>query len=98
MTLTLQYILDFLSKNKIGYKIKNENAAVAGKEFALASIKNKIDNGLYYLTGELCKEAAHIHHSIIFCDQEEVTADSNIYLLVNNPQLVHYKLSSLFEM
>jgi UDP-3-O-[3-hydroxymyristoyl] glucosamine N-acyltransferase len=67
------------------------------KMFALASTKNKIERGLYFLTCEYKKETENIYNSVILVDYFPENKDTNSYIKVFNPQLVHYKLSSTFE-
>ena len=97
MKLTLNKVLSFLEGKHIAYEILNDQPQLREKEFQLASIKNKISNGFYYLNAEFMHELAGISDSLILTNATDIKDRSNIYLVVKNPQLVHYKVSTLFE-
>lgn len=65
--------------------------------YQLSSIKNKIKGGLYYLAEEYIDESNLIFDSLILIDNSLPTNNSNIYLRVDNPQLVHYKIALTLE-
>lgn len=75
----------FLSKEKISF-LKYGNAESVDK---FCSIKNIELNGLYYVVGD---PKVNMSNSIILTNQKpEVIAD-NTYIIVDEPQLIFYKL------
>jgi len=94
MNFKLNDVIDFLANNGIFYSV--ENNSKVEKIYAISSIKNKISKGLYYLEFEYIIQANDIQDSLILTNQANNKKDSNIYIIVENPQLVHYKLSSSF--
>lgn len=71
--------------------------AEAEKRFALSSTKHKVENGVYYLISDYKQEAESIKNSVILVDYRPEQSDSNTYIKVMNPQLIHYKISATFE-
>ncbi len=97
MEFNLKNIVDFISTItgkepgiKVGQNVINHN-------FRLSSIKSIIKNGLYFLTKDYMEEASQIHESVILTDSDETPQNNNTYIIVDNPQLIHYKLSSTLE-
>lgn len=63
--------------------------------FRLASIKQKQSHGLYYINIDYLDEIETIEYSVILVNEKVERSDSNIYIVVNNPQLIHYKISGM---
>lgn len=92
MDFKLSDVFNFLTNNEIVYSV--ENPTEFSTVYNLSSIKKKIPRGLYYLPSDYIIEAKDIYESLIFTDKISNEKDSNIYVIVNNPQEVHYKLAS----
>lgn len=92
MNFKLDDVFSFLTSNGILYSV--ENNSEVENIYAISSIKKKISKGLYYLTSEYISQADDINDSLIFTDKTNNKKDSNIYIIVDNPQLVHYKIAS----
>ena len=87
--MNLESVLKFLEENKILYKLFNPDYKPVYKA---ASIKKIINNGLYFISGSF--DISEIQNSIIITsDRIETT---NTLIIVDNPQLVHYKLCASF--
>jgi UDP-3-O-[3-hydroxymyristoyl] glucosamine N-acyltransferase len=92
MEFELNEVVCFLNDNKINYSMVNDSEI--DLKYRLSSIKKKIEKGLYFLTSEFINESIDISNSVIFTNSCEIIKNTNIYLVVENPQLVHYKLAS----
>jgi UDP-3-O-[3-hydroxymyristoyl] glucosamine N-acyltransferase len=92
MDFELSDVFNFLTNKEIVYSVENYNEIPT--LYKLSSIKKKISKGLYYLPSDYITEAKDIYDSLIFTDKINNEKDSNIYVIVNNPQEVHYKLAS----
>jgi len=89
--MTLEHINGFLNENMIDFKVINQTENLGVEP---ASLKHIIPNGLYYVVGELKDNISTINKSIIITDSSFET--ENTLIIVENPQLVHYKLCHLF--
>ncbi|WP_299228835.1 hypothetical protein [uncultured Psychroserpens sp.] len=87
----LKHIIDFLEKDTIQYEVINANDSV---NVFPASLKHIIKNGLYYIVGDATNLASNIEQSIVITDTAFNT--QNTLIIVENPQLVHYKICTLF--
>jgi len=90
-------IIDILKKLNYSFEIINESATDYNSVYKLSSVKNKIDKGLYFLTKEYIEIANTIYNSLILVDDAIITNPSNVYIKVENPQLVHYKIALTLE-
>lgn len=95
MQFALKEITDFLKSNNIKYSIKSQIALDQNRVFSTASIKSKIESGFYFLLNELVEELQTIQNSLILYDNIYVPNDSNIYIILDNPQYVHYKITAI---
>lgn len=98
--ITFSQILDFLKKLDISFlQIGDTSKLDKSEHYCFASIKNTIEKGLYYLSKDIIWNASKITNSIIITDalEKDIAHDSNLYILVASPQLIHYKISSLFQ-
>lgn len=89
---SLNQIIDYLKDNLIPFELV-EKEIISKDEFAFASIKNVIENGIYYFENSKFVENFKIHNSVLICN-EFIETDNNL-IIVSNPQLTHYKLCSL---
>lgn len=91
--ISLLDIIDFLNENNIDFEVTNKKE---GMEVSPASLKHIISNGLYYLTGNgnIIDNISVITGSVIITDTPFET--ENTLIIVDNPQLVHYKICKLF--
>lgn len=88
-------IESFLKHNNIDYKLVLPQEWIEAELYAFASIKNCIENGVYYFEDESLAKKYNINNSIIICKQE--FDSNNALILVQDPQIVHYKLCSLVK-
>ncbi len=98
MQISYPKIISFLISNEIDFEeLKASNIDLEG-EFIVASLKNPIDRGLYYVDNNYPSVDENIKHSIIFTniDKNNIVDTQNTYLFIDNPQLVHYKIAALF--
>ncbi len=98
MKISHSRIIDFLKGNDIKFEeITASNFAVE-QEYTFASTKNPIAKGFYFISKEYLATAKNVSESIILTDGEksDIKDIKNSYILVENPQLVHYKLAALF--
>lgn len=95
MEFKLNEVIQFLNTRKINYTLINNSKS--DLKYKLSSIKEKIQKGLYFLTSDFIKEAESISNSLIFTDSKLILENTNIYIVLDNPQLVHYKLASSIE-
>lgn len=95
MKLDIDKIIEILDLNSCAYQIIGDRSDK--KMFRLASIKDVIDNGFYYLTDQYIDQVVSVYNSVILTDSENNPINGNIHILVKNPQLEYYKISSFFE-
>jgi UDP-3-O-[3-hydroxymyristoyl] glucosamine N-acyltransferase len=93
MNFTLAEIISLIKNNGYFISIEGKYQHLLDSKYTLASIKNKIDHGLYYLSNEYISEAGSIFNSVILIDDDKINNPSNIYIKVNNPQLANYKIA-----
>ena len=95
MIINLQNIIHKLSQLTVEYKIKGnfDNS----KTLTFSSVKSITENGVYFLTKEYFDIVNQISNSIIITDCNLDPKFNNCYIVVENPQLVHYKLTADFE-
>ncbi len=89
----LEKIVETLSDN--GFSFNYIENTKLNHDFQLASLKSLIDYGIYYLDGVYEEKVNEIKNSIIICSRSLET--TNNLFIVDNPQLVHYKLCAVFE-
>jgi UDP-3-O-[3-hydroxymyristoyl] glucosamine N-acyltransferase len=95
-TITLDQIHDFLNQNNIPCQIVRAEREINQTQFSFASIKNCIENGVYYFEDSASISKYNIINSIII-SKEKNDSPSNCFILVDSPQLVHYKLCGLVK-
>lgn len=96
MTTTLNDLLKQLETMGIPYSVvPASNDHQQARQYRFASTKNKIEGGIYFLAGEYITQGESIRESIILCEKTDSVVPSNTYILVENPQLAHYKLASI---
>lgn len=93
--LTYSEVLESISKQE--FTIFNDVVCKPDQEFSLASLKNKVEQGLYFLSSSFESELNNISNSLILVDFEPKDYNSNTYIKVENPQLTHYSISNKFE-
>jgi len=94
---TLQQLIAFLKKEQIAHNITTSNSHPGDCVFALASLHHKTKNGIYFISGNHDEVISGISDSIVLTNQASGIASTNIIIVVENPQLVHYKLSAGLE-
>jgi UDP-3-O-[3-hydroxymyristoyl] glucosamine N-acyltransferase len=92
LKLTLQSILDFLEKIGVDYQLFNPNYKIKVRP---AGLYNVINNGLYHFSSEFKGNIPSVQESI-FISSRSLNSD-NVEILVENPQLLFYQLTNLFE-
>lgn len=90
-TLTIEAFL----KGSYAYKIVNKERLK--EEYSLASLKNLIEEGVYYIEKTHAKVFKLITKSLIFTNEaaENIPKDTNTYFILENPQRIFYKLCNL---
>jgi UDP-3-O-[3-hydroxymyristoyl] glucosamine N-acyltransferase len=66
-------------------------------EYAPASIKKIVEGGIYFIVDGTPELMQSIHNSVILTNRAEDSFNNNILFVLNNPQLVHYKLTALLD-
>ncbi len=94
---TLTQLIALLKKEQINHTIISSISQTPDQVYSLASIRNKTQNGIYYITDNHEAEWASISNSIILTNKDAAIPSSNNIVIVDNPQLVHYKLASIME-
>lgn len=99
MKTTLLKIKAQLDKMAIPYSITGQ--ADEATEYTFASIKNKIDNGIYYLDTSIRFYQENIQQSIIFttpntAEQTISSVNGNLIFFVEEPQVIFYQLMQAF--
>ncbi len=89
--LNLREIEDYLKSEGIIYELFNENYSL---DVTPANFRNTIQNGLYHVSNDFNGSLDGIRQSIIISARQLET--TNTLIVVENPQLVHYKLTNLF--
>ncbi|MFY8108950.1 MAG: DapH/DapD/GlmU-related protein [Bacteroidia bacterium] len=84
-------------------KSKESDCLVLGNlheniDLKLASLKNIIENGIYYLLTSSIENISEIKDSLIITDQNnDQLVTNNCLVIVKNPQLTFYKLCHFFK-
>lgn len=86
----LDQIIHYLQDHQIEFQLFNTNPQI---EVQPASLKKVISNGLYYIVSGSELEINEIYNSVILSDNFFKT--DNTLIIVENPQIVHYKLANL---
>ncbi|WP_104736266.1 hypothetical protein [Hanstruepera ponticola] len=86
--MNLESILEFLNSNEINYELHNPNYQL---DYKAASLKKLIKNGLYFVNDS--DNVPAIEDSIIITNKK--TDSKNTLIIVENPQLVHYRICSM---
>lgn len=68
---------------------------MSSDKLTFASLKHIIEEGIYYFEDARLVDSFEIKNSILVVKERVETKYNNDLLIVNNPQLVHYKLCSL---
>lgn len=93
---SLKDILAFLEENNIRYQLINK-FDLDTYTFQPASLKKIIPQGIYFFSQQISPEVTQsIHNSVLFVS-EELQASTCVQIIVENPQLTHYKISALFK-
>lgn len=88
----LSAILQHLREQNIDFSILNSNDDLS---VFPANFKKIISNGLYHITHGVDFDFKKIKDSVIVTDKAFET--DNTLIIVDHPQLVHYRLTNLFE-
>ena len=97
MNFKITEIIEIINKFNYKFEIINEKSDNNENCYRLASVKNIIEKGLYYLTEKYMDQALNIYNSLIITDTDNFKNLSNVYIKVENPQLVHYKIALTVE-
>jgi UDP-3-O-[3-hydroxymyristoyl] glucosamine N-acyltransferase len=89
--LNLREIENYLVTEGVIYELFNVDYNL---KVTPANFRNKIQGGLYHVSKEFNGSLVGIEKSIIVCSRRFKT--NNTLIVVDNPQLVHYKLTHLF--
>ncbi len=92
LEIRLSDIITYLKEQNIEYELVDNSHL---NKYYLASIKNLVENGLYYVEDIAIISKLNPKNSL-FLTSEFVETDQNL-IIVKNPKLVHYKLSNLLE-
>jgi len=90
---TLRQLTDFLEQEHITYNVIRNVTKNADGTFTLCSTRNPKEKGLFYITGDPDKEINTIFNSIILVSREPLVTSENTIIIVEDPQLTHYKLA-----
>lgn len=96
MIITKNKILDYLKTSAIQVEIIKQNSL--SENYELASLKNIISSGLYYLEKEFIDNQSRIKDSLIITNANKnqlSLIEGNVFILVKNPQVLFYKLCRL---
>lgn len=93
MNVSLQQIEDYLKKTGINYELKNHGDL---NNLRPANFLNKIESGLYHVSKGFKGSLDDIFNSVIITEKWLET--TNVEILVEQAQLTHYKLLSLFDL
>ena len=96
MEISYSEIIDYLIKLNTEFEKQEHKTLKPAQKFKFASTKNLVSGGFYYLDASCIAVARHISNSVILTNASGVVDSKNTYLFVANPQLLHYKLASLF--
>lgn len=88
----LKQIINFLIENSLEFDLVEINPNIK-EVYSFASIRNVIQNGIYYFQNAENITKYGIKGNIIVTNKKIKT--DNTLIIVPNPQLVHYKLSTL---
>ncbi|MAZ72137.1 MAG: UDP-3-O-(3-hydroxymyristoyl) glucosamine N-acyltransferase [Flavobacteriaceae bacterium] len=92
-------ILEFLGTEQITFEIEGDTSYFEDKPLRFASTKNKVEFGCYYLTQDYIFQSTTIKKSIVLTDaslKEISKGTNNVFVWVENPQRVHYKIAARF--
>jgi len=92
--ISLQQILSFLEKEGVDFSIDGVSSENQKLTFQLASTRHVINKGIYYLCNISLDNLPAITDSIILTDCQLPVVKNNIVIVVENPQLIHYKLAA----
>jgi UDP-3-O-[3-hydroxymyristoyl] glucosamine N-acyltransferase len=90
--LKIRNLVDFLKENNIDFELVL-NGIDIDDDFSFASVKNIVTKGVFYLENIESLSKFEISNSVVVSNKK--TKTNNCLIVVSNPQLVHYKLSSL---
>ncbi len=91
--MNLKIIIEFLKAEGIKYQLLHADYDI---EVRPASLKNTINNGLYYSVGKNIVINENLEDSIFLCDRP--LKNENVQIVLENPQIVHYQLSQEFSL
>jgi UDP-3-O-[3-hydroxymyristoyl] glucosamine N-acyltransferase len=89
----LDRIIEILRSNSIDFEIFGIHEEYFSIEYRLASLKQIIPNGIYFLSGNVDFPSCTIQRGIVLSEQKMLD-ENNLCIVVPNPQMVHYLLSN----
>lgn len=96
MTISLTEITDYLKKEQISYIAHIPDHWSDDTPLTFASAKHLIPKGFYFVDRQYLAIINALRDSVILTNAEHLAGDSNVILVVDNPQLIHYKLAAAF--
>lgn len=91
----LKEILQILDQEKVKYILEASEVLGSQEDFFPASTRRLIERGIYFMQTPMSPNEIAIKHSVILSTQKMGT--DNHEIIVDNPQLVHYKLTGYFR-
>lgn len=88
-------IINYFIANNITYRVIESSNLNPQRVYRFASLKNIIPFGFYFIEQNYIHLKHEISNSIIITNAESVQDEENTYIIVDSPQLVHYKLAAL---
>ena len=95
MEFTFKNITDFLAAGGIKFSVAGTKPLSDNLNYILASTRNKIECGLYYVTTESIGSSDTISNSIIITDQPGQLSSNNLYIIVSNSNFHDLDLTSI---
>lgn len=94
--ITLRRVLDVIAPYCIEIDL-SQFSGLLEREFLPASTKKIIEQGFYFVVDGAPEIFDAIQNSVILTNREVDRVNGNVILVVQNPQLVHYKVTALLE-
>lgn len=97
MVLSFSDLINYLKSNQFEFYIPTNNNLDADIKFQFASLKAIIPYGFYFFEGMFNNFNKEIKNSLIITNADVKDDFINTYVIVKNPQLLHYELASYFS-
>lgn len=93
--MTLDSILGFFNSNRITFYLLSNAEFDAECAFRFCSLRAPHEYGIYFVEDNSSFSLEEVSNSIILCSNDLGRNDSNVYIKVEHPQLVYYKLTQI---